>query len=254
IQDSDVPVFLFETNGTLGDVFGKAPHTDSFDHFRIRSYAKGLGDRLLLGLRLLGGVEVELDKVRISWGNQLIGAQSFELDGPFSVHRRYLVESIPDFELSEGDVERLRAIWPFISRTSGKKYKTLALAIGRFQSSFQRNTLIDRFIDQWIAIEALFGEDGPEATHRMCQLLAMHIGRDAEDSWTIFRKAKEAYRTRSDVVHGRQLEHGTLEEQMVPVEDYLRRALLRCVQEKKKPDPGELGKELFVRPRPSSWD
>jgi len=202
---------------------------------------------VLLGLRLLQEGDIGLGSLNIIWGNALLEPTTVDLADSSFGGWRYFSDSIPTYTLSAEDAKTLQTIWAFMARNRSKKRKRLALTVRRFQSSFRRTSSEDRLIDHWIALEALFSSEGSETTFRMSQLLAQFIGRDPLDRWETFKRAKELYGVRSDIVHGRTIDHSTLDAQIALTEDFLRRALLACMKQRSAPDLGKLGRDVFLQ-------
>jgi hypothetical protein len=90
-----------------------------------------------------------------------------------------------------------------------------------------------RYIQLWVALEALFGNSSPgETTYRLAHRLAMFLGQDGEHRDRIYRDAIQGYRLRSKVVHGHRLREDELSAHSASVwrsEELLRTALAKIL-------------------------
>lgn len=88
------------------------------------------------------------------------------------------------------ELDRHGPLWRSAIRTL-----PLALQSGHFET---------RYPVMWIVLEALFGPSSPgETTYRMSQRIGFFLGGSRQEAKAIASRVKEAYRLRSDVVHGR---------------------------------------------------
>lgn len=63
-----------------------------------------------------------------------------------------------------------------------------------------------RFMQMWIALEALFGpEDAREITYRLSQRIAFFLENDKSKAFDLFKDVKTSYSWRSKIVHGLKL-------------------------------------------------
>ena len=129
--------------------------------------------------------------------------------------------------------------WPIL--------EDLDLPLRRFESSFDRGNIVDRFIDHWIAFRVLLSSDERDVKRKMCARLAQFIGTDASDRWEIFSDAKASYGARCDVVHGRELERLDFLSHASTAESYLRRSLVKCLTSQSMPDKEELKRHWDLR-------
>lgn len=73
-----------------------------------------------------------------------------------------------------------------------------------------------RFMQMWIALEALFGpEDAREITFRLAQRLAFFLESDKNLAFELFKEIRASYSWRSKIVHGLKLSKLTGEESEV---------------------------------------
>lgn len=116
--------------------------------------------------------------------------------------RRWLFRPRP-YLLEEEDMPALTQLAERVGRAHGGP---LRIAISRFNLSYMRDTGEDRFIDLWIAIEALFSPtDKMELRYRIALRVAHLIGKPGDEREEIYRTLLSSYNLRSDVVHGKKL-------------------------------------------------
>lgn len=84
-----------------------------------------------------------------------------------------------------------------------RKEKAVAIAIRRFSQSFEPRHEQDRFLDLWIAMEALFGtESSTEVSFRLCINAARTLSVRGMSRHALFRWIQKSYAVRSKIVHG----------------------------------------------------
>jgi len=86
-----------------------------------------------------------------------------------------------------------------------------------------------------MALESLFGISNYELRFRLALTTARFISNDPGEREEIFNKIKEAYDIRSSIVHGLRKELTLSEIRLaeISLREYLRRALLKIMQNKK---------------------
>jgi hypothetical protein len=219
-----------------------------------------IGHRMLLSFRLIREGLIWLGYVRSSSPNRLI-----ELGKDFDMTQASLRDRVFEsihYDLDAGvqpkplpyvltnDVaRRLPILWPKIPQLGTPPIpEELNLPLRRFRSSFDRKNIADQFIDQWIALEALFSpRGGDNATHIMCQRLANYVGVSGQDRKNILHNAKGSYNARSDVVHGRKLNLEDFLRHVNTAEDYLRRSLVKSLESQKMPDKKEFDRQSALQ-------
>lgn len=144
-------------------------------------------------------------------------------------------------------MERISALYAFLDSES-KLHREIDVPLRRFGMSFGRTAPVERFIDLWTAVEGLFSPSGSESSFRMQQYIAQFVGLDARDRWDTYSTARASYKARNDLLHGRKfLSTGDLSKHGRPTEDYVRRALLKCIEERRKPNLEELERDIFLQ-------
>jgi hypothetical protein len=225
---------------------------------RISSSYQGrtIGDRVLLSLRLLHESVIWLGHGWTFPGNRFLRSESeirmgrdrswqSQFDDPYS--RGEELRSDTSAYLTKDQIRRLANVYSFID-SRRKVRKSLDVPLRRFEMSFNRTAPVERFIDHWTALEALFSPGFQESSYRMHQFMAQFVGRDPRDRWDIYSKAKAAYKVRNDVLHGRRfLSSEELNRHAAPIEDYVRRSLINCIGDLRMPDHDELEREIFLQ-------
>jgi hypothetical protein len=225
---------------------------------RLGSFGQGrtIGDRLLQSLRLLQNNEVRLGRGWTFPGNRFLrpdsefggGRESFPISSFYDPYSRgQEARSDTSAHLTRDQVERLANVYSFVESKSDVRQK-LEVPLRRFAMSFNRIAPVERFIDHWTALEALFSPGFQESSYRMHQFMAQFVGHDPRDRWDIYSKAKLAYTARNHVLHGRRfLSTEELHRHAAPIEDYVRRSLIKCIEDERMPDHGELEREIFLQ-------
>ena len=105
----------------------------------------------------------------------------------------------------------------------------LELALRRFGYAYDRSLLEDRYLDQWIALEALFTQSGEEAetTDRISRRMARLLGADPAQRRALRTEIKGLYGVRSHVVHGASVQHSKIEASVTRADALLRQSLCR---------------------------
>jgi hypothetical protein len=247
-ENPPVPSMLIEIDRQVG----------GFNRGMTLIEAHDIGDRMLLALRLCGDGWIWQGFVATSSPNRF-----GELLNRFEAHdmargwvwkkllgfSAFYADSIqrepPPYVLTDDVARKLPIFWPRLPELGIPPFpEELDSPLRQFASSFDRENIIDRFIDQWIALEALFSpRGGAKATSIMCQRLASFVGVNGQDRRNILRNAKDSYDARSDVVHGRELNHRDFRRHANTAEDYLRRSLVKCLESQKMPNNVELDHE-----------
>jgi hypothetical protein len=109
------------------------------------------------------------------------------------------------------------------------KWANIHLALGRFNSSYNRASNKDRFIDLSIAIEALFsrgsGEDiDGSLTHKYLLRVSRFLGTTLSNYREYYKNMQELYSLRSKIVHGKT-ETELIRMKTNLLEDYVRKSL-----------------------------
>ena len=129
------------------------------------------------------------------------------------------------YELQGSEIDRFRTFWAEHRRSLSNIRKNgeeiwgfLKIALRRYNLSYEREHLEDRFLDYMISFEALYGTkcEKTEITHRISTRFARVLGRRYKEEYEkcneerksnnsrdkLRRKMKEFYDVRSRVVHG----------------------------------------------------
>ena len=83
----------------------------------------------------------------------------------------------------------------------GFKESFLQLAFGNFELSYQIHDRNLSFLSLMISLETLFNPGHQELRYRVSRNTAVILGKEKEDSKTIFREIKDLYDKRSKIVH-----------------------------------------------------
>lgn len=164
---------------------------------------------------------------------QLLKPQTLRIVGP-----RF---PVPPYQLTKESVDTLSKMTVRLPNASSGSVR---VAISRFDLAHERTRLAyerdeseDRFIDYWIALEALFSpNDKREATYRIALRLSHFIAGPGDEREEMYLTTLDSYDVRSQIVHGRKLTgKPTKKRKLSPrqivdrTEDYLRRCLRKIV-------------------------
>jgi hypothetical protein len=132
-----------------------------------------------------------------------------------------------EYQLENSDVPQVnKLLKDLIDLHSKNDPENLSIAIRRFNSSYS-GTLENRLVDQMVAFEFLYLGYEQELKYKLALRVAFLLGKDDEElRKDIFDKMSEAYKVRSDIVHGnKQVEWSVLEEIIPQTEEFLRQSI-----------------------------
>ncbi len=111
-------------------------------------------------------------------------------------------------------------------RYEGDHFANLKISIARFNDAFERKEGEDKFIDNIVALEALFSKKDDKSswgkTERLSRRLAAFIEKDSHKREDIFCEMIELYKSRNEIIHGGYTEHYDI----VKTRNYLIRSYL----------------------------
>jgi hypothetical protein len=111
----------------------------------------------------------------------------------------------------------------------------LEFAFSNFEQSYEVSKYDLAFLSLMTGMEALFNPGGSEITYRISRNAAVLIGKDKEDSEKVFKRMKDLYGKRSQIVHmGRP--HAVQPEDILEMRDYLRRSIKEVYKINKEKD------------------
>ncbi len=136
------------------------------------------------------------------------------------------------FLLTQEDITLL----PKLYKKAKKAFKNakLSIVITRFEDAYTRIKNENKLIDYWTALEALFLSD--ESSYQMSKTLALaiayYIGSNELDRQSIKHDISRSHDLRSDVVHGKKINHNiNLLELLTKTGTHLRKALRKRIEE-----------------------
>ena len=141
--------------------------------------------------------------------------------------------------------ESRKVIEIYAAMESLKPDKRTRLALDRFSMLYDERRPEDRVIDCWIALESLFLPDDPpqELSYRASLRIAYLLGKTPTTRERFFRAARQSYKTRSDIVHGR--ESADPHRIAADTEDIVRRALRLRLADAKALDVRQLDSRIL---------
>lgn len=97
------------------------------------------------------------------------------------------------------------------------------------------NMEVVRYTLFWIVLEALFGpDDAHEITYRLSLRLARFLETDREQARSLFSVAKQCYKFRSKIVHGRWKDDPESTKRVAETETLVRRSLVRVLSDEEQ--------------------
>lgn len=153
-------------------------------------------------------------------------------DGPVFVEVMAIAQPVvrplyavpPEYRLDESELAPVAQLLDALPQhVDDRRFR---LALDRFNVLYERLNPIDRLIDSWIGLEALFAPDGKsgEVAFRTSLRIAILLGQSDADRKALFALMKKSYDRRSRVAHGQPAKPDT-SELASSTEDVLRRAL-----------------------------
>lgn len=160
----------------------------------------------------------------------------------------------PSYTLSKSESEEFQKYWGTFKQIKLESYPTLNLALRRFNFAQERDELIDKIIDYFIAFEALFlkEEERQELSYRFALRASHFLEKDKTKRIETFNFLKKAYTLRSKIVHGSAITTNvkigntniSLKGFTNKNEEYLRKSLFRFLELTKKHNMKEIFKSI----------
>jgi Apea-like HEPN len=106
----------------------------------------------------------------------------------------------------------------------GGRAKRLGVEHGlhRFSEATTRGSLGNRLVDLVISLESLLSEGGDSVSYKVSRRASAMAGPIGLSAGTIHQFVKDAYSSRSDIVHGRKATHKNLAGEKCPAEEQVR--------------------------------
>ena len=107
----------------------------------------------------------------------------------------------------------------------------LTIALSRFNSSYEKRSLVDRLIDLVIALEALFGDSSFSKANIIAKRCSSWLNQPGKEHQGTSALIKKMYKTRNNVVHGEEgidlSEKHDFETRLNELEDVVRASLVK---------------------------
>jgi hypothetical protein len=134
----------------------------------------------------------------------------------------------PPWTLTAEPAAAVATLWEHLQRVPTDR--RLALALRRFEGSFDRAEAEDRFVDYWIALEALYLPDGPHNAMRKARIrIPNFLAASDERADAMADLVSRSYQLRSAVVHGEDTPLETVEDVTSETGELVRGTLRRCL-------------------------
>ncbi|MFX0134872.1 MAG: hypothetical protein ACFFDN_14620 [Candidatus Hodarchaeota archaeon] len=103
-----------------------------------------------------------------------------------------------DFRLFKKEIQKFQLFQSNIRNALKTMSKHTQISVRRFNMAYERNRPLDKLIDYWISLEALFGDSEGEMSYKVPLRATCFI----RESFDTFKDLKEWYAIRSYIVHG----------------------------------------------------
>lgn len=158
------------------------------------------------------------------------------------VHLSYF--SLTSYELREGELDELKAIYRLVATETAHFPDPLTLALSRFHDYFGRTNEADGLLDLVIALEALFSGGDQKIRYGLSLRCSYFLEPDFQKRKQIFDRLRDIYDVRSFIVHGRpgvprrwqKLQGGDFDTSFAlmvdDAEDYVRQSIRKVIVDK----------------------
>ncbi len=187
-----------------------------------------IGDRVVTALALFTAARVARTGViseDLHW---------FESGMNWSAHPQMAATSDAVAQLSVSDVERLAEFYRQLASEGVNNHAHLELSLHRFVMALSREREDDRLIDLSIAAEALLLKKGTALSLRLALRAAALADSTSLSPRKVFDRMQNAYKVRSNVVHGADVADDTIKTARIDLESDLRVLLAAYVQKASK--------------------
>lgn len=198
---------------------------------------KPIPDELFEGaittLRLFKSGDVDFyftQRTPLTWDPHGAITYSFKERGDFRGRREY--------NLRQTEIDSFIEFWKEFGDTILKKeyhgHNYLDIAIKRFNLGLEEQDSENKFIDFFVAFEALYLLENFELSFRLSLRTATLLGITSEEKNSIFQYMKDAYTLRSSIVHGKtpkiRKKIVDLKVYVPKLENYLRQSIIRFLR------------------------
>jgi hypothetical protein len=145
--------------------------------------------------------------------------------------------------LKADEVDELRELWRKYRSVRWQEHSFLRVGVDRLNLGIERERAEDKLIDYAISLEALLlscigKKEIGELKFRLALRGAKLLGQDGAERTRIYRRLKDAYDVRSDIVHGESEpdlptvdgQRMSIQDFATSVEDYVRRVLRKFIE------------------------
>lgn len=206
---------------------------------------------VLMSLRLLHGGPVYAGPLHSDEASPFAGIHGGHRLLTHSILKRLPADYIvfESYELKGEEIESVQQIYKQLTSLNHRDRKFLDIPLGRFHDSYERRNERDKLIDLCIALESLYVREKDELAYRLALRCACFLERGKVELENTFRRVKNIYDRRSEIVHGtaKALAEEQLSELATEAEEYVRRSICKLLSDirlvsriSKKPDKNEL--------------
>ena len=142
------------------------------------------------------------------------------------------------YNLKQDEIEGFVSFWKefrdIIVKEEFQGHDYIRIVLKRFNLGLEEQDLENKFIDFFVAFEALFLPETSELSYRLSLRTATLLGNLHQKKKLIFNFMKDAYNLRSKIVHGKTPKIGKkrvdLKDYVSELENYLRKSIIRFLR------------------------
>ena len=151
---------------------------------------------------------------------------------PKPIYSSYPLDRLGDwnYNLSKENALAFKGFWKEFSKATKENF--VERAVRRFSQSSEKHVVSDQLVDYFISFEVLFS-DGEGITDKIARRTAVLLKKDRGSRIETYSDMKKGYGQRSNIVHGRRIEHKKIWECSQVTEKYLRNCLRKIIKEKR---------------------
>lgn len=135
-----------------------------------------------------------------------------------------------NYNLSKENALAFKSFWKEFSKATKENF--IERAVRRFSQSSEKHVVSDQLVDYFISFEVLFS-DGEGITDKIARRTAVLLKKDRGSRIETYSDMKKGYGQRSNIVHGRRIEHKKIWECSQVAEKCLRNCLRKIIKEKR---------------------
>ena len=189
-------------------------------------------ENVLTSLRLIDGTPVYVGTFYSDEGSPFAGIHGgyrSMMHGPLFGLPSSEYVTFRKYTLEGDNVDNLIRVYQWLSALTGSDYDFLRVPVSRFNASYMHVRSEDELIDLCIAMESLYVGEYQELGYKLALRGAYFLEHDAQKCSATFKRIRQVYKARSDIVHGGRKQPANLDELVSYAQEYLRRSILKLL-------------------------